>query len=62
MKITAKVNYGAIGTWLEPYIGFTFDVKKVGKTVIWFYMDNGKPKPDVEKTKLSRFTVNTPKG
>jgi hypothetical protein len=45
----AKVNYSAMGTWLEPYISWEFKIKKVGKTVIWFYMDNGKPKPDVTK-------------
>jgi hypothetical protein len=37
----AKVNYNAIETWLEPYIGHEFEVYAKTKNYIWFWIDYG---------------------
>ena len=38
----AKINYNAIGTWLEPYIGHVFDVHKKFSKSATILMDYGK--------------------
>ena len=38
----AKVNKYAEGTWLEPYIGYEFEVQEITRSFVYFYMDNGK--------------------
>ncbi len=52
-----KVTNRAEGTWLEPYIGWEFQVKKIGKNVVWFFFDNGGTKPCVEKYRKSIFDI-----
>lgn len=37
----AKVNYNAIDTWLEPYIGHEFEVVKVTRNLVYFRIDRG---------------------
>ena len=37
----ATVNYNAVGTWLEPYIGTSFKIIKKGVTKLWFEIDYG---------------------
>ncbi|HAY3540799.1 hypothetical protein HZP95_08590 [Elizabethkingia anophelis] len=37
----AKVNYNAIDTWLEPYIGHEFEVVKVTRNLVYFKIDRG---------------------
>lgn len=37
----AKVNYNAYDTWLEPYIGWSFDVMKTTHHKVIFFMDGG---------------------
>ena len=48
-RVLAEVNYNAMDTWLEPYIGMKLQVKKKGTTKVWFYMDYGNPKMEVHK-------------
>lgn len=44
---SAKINYNAIGTALEPFVGFIVPVYKIGARKIWYRMwinddeDNG---------------------
>jgi len=37
----AKVNLNAIGTWLEPWIGWEVEFIKTSKNLIWFKWDIG---------------------
>ncbi len=39
--VLAVVNYNAIDTWLEPYIGRTLKIIKRGVRITWFEMDYG---------------------
>jgi hypothetical protein len=39
--VLVVVNYSAIGTWLEPWIGWKFEVVKTSKNLIWFKWDIG---------------------
>jgi hypothetical protein len=39
--VLAEVNYSAIGTWLEPWIGWEVEVVKTSKNLIWFKWDIG---------------------
>ena len=48
-NVLAEVNELAMGTWLEPYIGYKFEVKRKTKNYVWFLMDNGGKTKDVEK-------------
>lgn len=43
MEITevAKVNYFAVDTWLEPYIGWKFEITRKNKSTVYFKMDMG---------------------
>lgn len=58
-KLFAKVNYSAVDTWLEPYIGWEFEVKKVTRDNVYFYMDNGKGNPDLDVYTRSKFDLIT---
>lgn len=40
-KLRATVNYNAIGTWLEPYINYSFPLDKVTKNFAYFTMHYG---------------------
>lgn len=39
--MTAKVNYSAEGTWLEPYIGHELKIKNTTKYKVCIIMDYG---------------------
>jgi len=40
--VLAVVNYNAVDSWLEPYIGMRLNIIKRGIKVTWFEMDYGK--------------------
>ena len=40
--LLAVVNSSAIDTWLEPYIGHTFEIVKKGVKKVWFKINYGK--------------------
>ena len=40
-NVLVAVNYSAIGTWLEPWIGWKVEVVKTSKNLIWFKWDIG---------------------
>jgi hypothetical protein len=40
-NVLAEVNYSAIDTWLEPYIGHKVEVVKTSKNLIWFKWNVG---------------------
>ncbi len=42
--LLAVVNYSAVGTWLEPYIGLTVNVIKKGVKKTWFEINYGETK------------------
>lgn len=39
---TVVVNYNAVGSWLEPYIGHKLRLIKRGVKVTWFEINYGK--------------------
>jgi len=41
-NVFAVVNYNAVDTWLEPYIGSALKIIKKGVKVTWFEMNYGK--------------------
>lgn len=57
----AKVNKYAEGTWLEPYIGYEFEVQEITRSFVYFYMDNGKEKPDIEWHEKGIFDLEADK-
>jgi len=40
--VLAVVNYNAVGSWLEPYIGHSLNLIKRGVKVTWFEINYGK--------------------
>ena len=56
-NMLAEVNHYAIGTWLEPYIGYEFEVTRKTKNHVWFLMDNGGKTKDVEKYDSHVFNI-----
>lgn len=53
----AKVNYNAYDTWLEPYIGHEFKVKKHNKLSVWFWMDHGYSKDELHHYDAEYFDL-----
>lgn len=51
--LLAVVNYNAVNTWLEPYIGHSFEIIKKGVKKTWFKIYYGKLV--VRKTDSSLF-------
>lgn len=50
----AKVNYNAVGSWLEPYIGHEFQIYSVTNSIVIFWMnyENGEVSRMSEDRKL----------
>lgn len=55
----ATINNNAVGSWLEPYIGYKVDVVKISKDFLWFKWDSGNIQPSVEKHDRHLFTIQT---
>jgi len=50
-----KVNELAYGTWLDPYIGWEFELVNATKKHVYFLMDNGGTEKDIEKYDIRVF-------
>lgn len=51
------VNDNAYNTWLEPYMGWTFDVIRYSRSFVYFLMDNGKPEKDITRYDRHVFDI-----